>query len=57
MGIDSLGSMLLLEIKFGRIEKGEKQVRAKQVKNQGFLKLVLILSFSSLLSSILSYFG
>jgi hypothetical protein len=35
MGIDSLGSLFLLEIKFERIEKR---------KNQGFLKLVSILS-------------
>jgi hypothetical protein len=35
MGIDSLGSLFLLKIKFERIEKG---------KNQGFLKLVSILS-------------
>ncbi|KAK2368945.1 alpha-glucosidase [Trifolium repens] len=36
--------MLLLEIKFGRIEKGKSKLGQMQVKNQGFLKLVPILS-------------
>jgi hypothetical protein len=36
MGIDSFGSMLLLEIKFGRIEKGKNKLGLSKSRIKGF---------------------